>query len=252
MTMSTQIGRPLVTCIVPAFNEAPRIGAVLRVLTVHPMIGRVIVIDDGSTDDTAAIAERFTRVDLIRLWPNGGKTLALAAGFARTEGPYVMLIDSDLTGLDHADLSDLILPVLENRADISISLRGKTSPLWRLIGIDYISGERMLRRDLIAGRLDELSDLPRFGFEVWLNRICVARTARIAIVPWARVDSTAKNLKFGFAPGVLADLRMIADLFRCESPLRLINQIRAMRRLRVVGSRPRIRARKPGGRLTSN
>jgi hypothetical protein len=120
---------------------------------------------------------------------------------------------------------------------MAISLRRNAPGLWHLIGIDYISGERMLPRALIAGRLGELDSLPRFGFEVWLNRICINAGVRIAVVGWSRVHSPIKSRKYGVMNGIVADLRMIADLLRTAGPLQLARQILRMRDLRVrVGS----------------
>jgi len=222
-----------ITCIIPAYNEGPRIKAVLDVVAAHPMIDEIIVVDDGSTDDTTAFASGREKVVLIRLLKNGGKTRALAAGLARARGTYLLLVDSDLIGLGADELTALMLPVLDGRADMAISLRRNAPRLWQLIGIDYISGERMLRRSLIADRLGELDALPRFGFEVWLNRICIDAAARLAVVKWGSVDSPLKSSKYGVLKGIVADLRMIADLLHTAGPLQLVRQIVRMRSLRV-------------------
>ena len=223
-----------VSCIVPAFNEGPRIGAVLAVVAAHPMIDQIIAVDDGSTDDTADIIARQGNVTLVRLTPNVGKTRAVAAGIARATGEHLLLIDSDLTGLDVDDLTALIRPVLEGRADMAISLRRNAPRLWHRIGVDYISGERMLRRSLIAERLDEVQDLPRFGFEVWLNGIFVEAGVGLAVVRWNSVDSPAKIRKHGLRAGMVADLRMLSDLVRGAGPLRLVRQILRMRAMRIA------------------
>ncbi len=116
---------------------------------------------------------------------------------------------------------------------ISISLRENAPRLWRQIGLDYISGERVLPRELLAPHLDALQDLPKFGFEVWLNRLCIERQFRIAVVPWPGVSSPLKSRKLGLRKGLAADAEMMGDIFRTVSPLDAATQIVRMRRLRV-------------------
>ena len=58
---------PGISCIIPAYNEGPRIKAVLDVVAAHPLIDEIIVVDDGSSDDTAALASGREKVVLIRL-----------------------------------------------------------------------------------------------------------------------------------------------------------------------------------------
>lgn len=222
-----------ISCVIPAYNEGPRIKAVLDVVAAHPLIDEIIVVDDGSSDDTAVFTSGREKVRLISLSKNGGKTRALAAGLAQAHGTYLLLVDSDLVGLGVTELTALILPVLDGRADMAISLRRNAPGLWHLIGIDYISGERMLRRSLIADRLAELDALPRFGFEVWLNRICIDAAARLAVVEWSHVDSPMKSHKYGALRGIVADLRMMADLLHSSGPWQLVRQIVRMRNLRV-------------------
>ncbi|WP_116135110.1 glycosyltransferase [Tropicimonas sp. IMCC34043] len=224
---------PRVSCIVPAFNEGPRIGAVLATVTGHPLIDQVIVIDDGSTDDTAAIVEAHEGATLIRMGANGGKTLALAAGIAAADGPLLLLVDADLCGLQAQDLTALLTPVLRGDAGMAISLRRNAPRLWHWIGLDYISGERVLARSLIEGDLTALPDLPRFGFEVWLNGIVVRRQTRLAVVAWPGVDSPAKARKAGLVRGSLMDLGMVLDLVKAAGPMSLLSQILRMRRQRV-------------------
>lgn len=216
------------TCIIPAHNEAPRIARVLRAAAGHPLIDRLLVVDDGSTDGTADLAATFPGVELLRLSPNRGKTAALAAGIARATTPHLMFLDADLTGLIAADLTRLIRPVRDGRARASLSLRGNAPGLWRAIGLDYISGERVVARaDLPA----DLTALPRFGFEVALNRALIARGAPVAVVRWPGVSSPAKALKRGVLPGLAADAGMLADIFRTLGPTGAARQILSLRRL---------------------
>ncbi len=226
---------PGVSCLIPIYNEAARLPGVLAAVAGHPMIDEVLVIDDGSTDDSAAVAAGSPGVTLIRQRRNGGKTRALASGIAQARQPLLLLLDGDLLGLSPDDLSRLIAPVQSGAADISISLRGNAPLLWRLIGLDYISGERVLPRALLPEQPEQLTQLPKFGFEVHLNAACIERGARIAVVRWPGVKSPLKKQKYGLKAGLGADLGMMADIFRTVPPLGLIRQILAMRRLRISG-----------------
>ncbi|MGP3695709.1 glycosyltransferase family 2 protein [Rhodobacter sp. NSM] len=223
------MSRVRVGCLIPAYNEAARIGRVLAVAAGHPLIDRVLVVDDGSTDGTAEVA-RAAGAAVLAMPRNGGKTAAVAAGIEALDCDWLLMLDSDLEGLDREALSALLLPVLRGEAKVSISLRGNAPLVWRLIGLDYISGERVLPRAQLAPRTEALRALPRFGIEVFLNRIWIAEQSRLAIVPWPRVSSPSKARKRGLLRGLLADLAMLADIFRTIPATEAARQILALRR----------------------
>ena len=110
------------TCVIPAYNEQARIGAVLAAVLDHPLIDDVLVVDDGSKDATSDVVRRFPKARLITLAQNGGKTAALARAFAETRSEVILLIDADLVGLSPAHLTALITPVTQGRATMSISV----------------------------------------------------------------------------------------------------------------------------------
>lgn len=223
-----------VSCIIPAYNEAARIADVLASVIGHPLIDEVIVVDDGSGDGTSAVVAQIAAARLITLPKNRGKTAALAVAIAEAKGDLLLLIDADLIGLTPADLTALIAPVLGGQADLAISLRHNAPLIWRAIGLDYISGERVLRRALIAPQLGQLAQLPKFGFEVFLNQLAIATGQRIAVVRWPKVISPLKARKYGWAAGLRADIGMMRDLVQAVSLGGLLCQIIAMRRLRVL------------------
>ena len=218
------------TCLIPAHNEAGRIGAVLRAVSGHPMVGRVLVIDDGSTDGTADVA-RATGVQVIAPPRNLGKTGALILGLQQVTRGHLLLLDADLTGLTADAITSLIAPVAQGRASASLSLRGNAPRIWRRIGIDYITGERVLPHALLADELDRIAALPRFGFEVFLNRLLITAGQPIAVVPWPDVASPSKAAKRGLLRGLQADAAMMADIFRTQGPVDCLRQIAALRRL---------------------
>jgi len=114
---------PLLSIIVPVYNERATIGAVLeRLLSMDlPIAREIIAVDDGSGDGTGAeldaAAARSPLVTALHLERNGGKGLALRTGLARTKGTIVAIQDADLE-LDPAQLAALVEPLLRNEADV--------------------------------------------------------------------------------------------------------------------------------------
>lgn len=224
---------PRFTCLIPAWNEGPRIGAVLAAVARHPRLDQVIVIDDGSTDDTAEVARGFG-VTVLRTPGNFGKTQALLAGLAQASSSHLVLIDADLTGLTAADIDALIQPVIEGRALASLSLRGNAPRTWQALGLDYISGERVIPRSLIDGHQAALARLPRFGFEVFLNRQILAQGGQVAVARWPNVASPAKSAKRGgLWQGIRGDAAMIRDIFATVPVTETLRQIIRLRQRTV-------------------
>lgn len=212
------------TCLIPAYNEAARIGGVLAAVAGHTALTEVIVIDDGSTDATATVARTFG-VRVLATSGNLGKTAALAHGLRHVATSHVLLLDADLLGLTSDDISALIAPVSESRAIASISLRGNAPGLWRLIGLDYISGERALPCDLLQPHLVTCDTLPRFGFEVFLNQLLIASDQPVAVVSLPGVASPSKAAKRGVWGGISADALMMRDIFRTVTLREILGQI---------------------------
>jgi glycosyltransferase involved in cell wall biosynthesis len=114
---------PLLSIIVPVYNERATIGAVLeRLLSIDlPIAREIIAVNDGSGDGTAAeldaAAARSPLITALHLEQNGGKGLALRTGLERTKGSIIAIQDADLE-LDPAQLAALVEPLLRNEADV--------------------------------------------------------------------------------------------------------------------------------------
>lgn len=217
---------PTVSCLIPAWNEAARIGGVLAATSGHPLLTETLVIDDGSTDGTDRVA-RSLGAAVLRQPVNAGKSAAVARGLAAARGEIVLFLDADLQGLTPDHITALLTPLFTGRAEASLSLRRNAPLPWRLIGLDYISGERAMPRALLLPHLDRIAALRGFGLEVFLNDLWIAGNLSVAVVP-LDVQSPLKAAKHGLARGLLGDLRMLADIFRSAGPLRPLRQIAAL------------------------
>src|SRR5882762_5110701 len=79
-----------ISCIIPAYNERVRIGRILEVVTTHPHISEVIVIDDRSTDGTGEVVKRFKDVMLLTQPVNQGKSMAIYDGIRASTGDILL------------------------------------------------------------------------------------------------------------------------------------------------------------------
>lgn len=213
-----------ISCVICAFNEAPRIAAVLAVAAAHPLLHEIIVVDDGSTDNTAGIVKLFPSIKLISYRVNRGKSFAMATGVAAAKYDLLMLLDADLNGLADEHITALATPVLSGEAEVSLSLRQNSLLIFRAIGLDFVSGERVMRKELLSEALEEISGLPRFGIEVFMNRKIIARRLAISVAHWPEVTQSRKTEKLGYWKGIRAEWRMIADLLQVVYPVLLISQ----------------------------
>lgn len=109
-----------VAALIPAHDEADRIAATVRAALSIPEVTRAVVVDDGSTDNTAELAER-AGAKVVRLSRNVGKGAALDVGASRVENAdIVLLLDGDL-GETAAQGALLLAPVLEGSAQMSVA-----------------------------------------------------------------------------------------------------------------------------------
>ncbi|POX38845.1 bi-functional transferase/deacetylase [Streptomyces sp. Ru73] len=139
-----------VTVLVPAYNEEAGIAATVHSLlaSTHPEL-QIVVIDDGSTDSTAAIAEAIDdpRVQVVRQ-PNGGKPSALNTGLAHTRYDIVVMVDAD-TVFEPEALTRLVQP-LAHPAVGAVSGNTKVGNRRRLLGrwqhLEYVIGFNLDRR----------------------------------------------------------------------------------------------------------
>lgn len=211
--------------IVPAYNEADTILEVLSQLASLDCVKEIIVVDDGSQDDTQAKVRGFNSplVKLIEMPANEGKTAAVRRGIAEVQGEITIIQDADLE-YDPSEIPAVIEPILAQRADVVYGSRFLVRKTARVLyfyhylankGLTFLSNSltNLNMTDIEtcykAFRTPLLKDLPLtshgFGMEVEITAMISKTKARIYEVPISYYGRTyEEGKKVGFTDGLMA------------------------------------------------
>jgi glycosyltransferase involved in cell wall biosynthesis len=107
--------------VVPCLNEAPSVERVVTTLRAQPLLSRVIVVDNGSSDGTGEIARR-AGADVVREERRGYGYACWAGVQAAAEADVIVLLDGDAAD-DPGDLPRILAPLLSGQADLVVGSR---------------------------------------------------------------------------------------------------------------------------------
>ena len=208
-----------VSAVIPAYNEEKTVANVINTLKQVPLINEIIVVNDGSYDQTSRAAESCG-VRVINLSQNKGKGAAVKAGVDHCSGAVILLLDADLIGLSPAHVIRLLTPVIRDERDTTIGvfcngrirtdLAHKISP--------YLSGQRALKRTI----LDQISHLEAsgYGIEMALTRYVEKNRIRTGIVQLEDMTHIMKEEKYGLIRGLGERMKMYWHILKGLKPAR--------------------------------
>ena len=224
-----------VSFLIPAYNEDATIGEVLDRVEALELDKQVIVVDDGSTDDTPAILERWQAGGdgrLVLSQRNRGKGAAIRAAIPHVDGEIAVIQDADME-YDPADVPQLIEPIERGVADVVFGSRltggrpQRAYLFWHLVGNRFLSlvtnvlynttlhdmetGYKAFRADVLRSldlRHDDFAIEPEITAKVCLRRL---RIYELPIAYYGRTYAEGKKITWrdGFkALGVLVSVRL--------------------------------------------
>ncbi|MFH0836762.1 MAG: HAD-IB family phosphatase [Candidatus Aenigmatarchaeota archaeon] len=178
-----------ISCIIPAFNEESTIINVIRNVKKVKVIDEIIVVDDGSTDNTYKNV-KSEGVRVIKHTQNKGKGAAIKTGVSHSSGDIILFIDADLCSISPKKIASILQPIENDEADfVKTSFnraRGRVTelvvkPLFKVIFpfIKFnqpLSGQFAIKRDLFK----ELKIEDKWGVDVQILLQLVKKGVRIA------------------------------------------------------------------------
>jgi glycosyltransferase involved in cell wall biosynthesis len=202
-----------VSFLIPAYNEEATIAEVLERIGRLGLDAQIVVVDDGSRDRTAAIAEEHGATVIRQA--NAGKGAAIRAAITVMDGDIAVIQDADME-YDPAEVPELIEPIVRGVADVVYGSRlrgGKAQRaylFWHLVGNRFLSmltsvlynttlsdmetGYKAFRTDVLRS-LDLRED--RFGIEPEITAQICKRRLRVYELPisyYGRTFAEGKNI----------------------------------------------------------
>lgn len=201
------------SAIIPAYNEAERIAAVIEPLLRAEQVGEIIIVDDKSTDETAEVAKQYD-VKVIELERNYGKATALEHGVRAASLDVLLFFDADLIGLKPSHADFLISLFEEKELDMLVGIfrNGRLNTDIAQVIAPYLSGQRVIHRR----HWDKLSehDKLEFGVEMALTKLSIKENWSEERVFLDGVTHVMKEEKRGFSEGFKERLHMYGDIIR--------------------------------------
>ncbi|MGI6372982.1 MAG: glycosyltransferase family 2 protein [Caldicoprobacterales bacterium] len=181
--------------IIPAYNEAANLAITLRALKKVPIIKDILVVDDGSWDETGDIAVK-EGVNLLSLDKNQGKGNALQMGVKHLNNRIIVFLDADI-GDTATEATKLIYPILRDEAEVTIGkidftpgkggfgfVKGLSRVGFKsLTGKEccsVLSGQRAFKREVLA---HELLSYRGYGIEFGMTVDLALKDVRIMEIP---------------------------------------------------------------------
>ncbi|MBC8104042.1 MAG: glycosyltransferase family 2 protein [Cytophagales bacterium] len=205
--------RVKVCAVIPAYNEGKRILPVLNTLDAAASVHEILVVDDGSLDDTFAVACSHPacetgRIRVLQHNPNRGKGAAMRTGAETTSAEVIVFFDADLVGLTPAHVNSVVLPVASGRAAMALGVfrGGRGATTLAQILAPNISGQRAIRRDVFQS----IPCLTKagYGVELAITNYVLGEGLPITRVVLNDVTHPMKEEKLGFFRGAASRMRM--------------------------------------------
>lgn len=207
-----------VSAIVPAYNEEKNIRRVLEVLEKAQILGiisEIIVIDDGSEDETSKKALNFG-IKLLRITENRGKARAMSEGLKIATGDFSLFIDADLVGLNVEHVLKLIKTIQEKGNCMAIArfTNGRLSTdIAHTLNIDC-SGQRVAKTEVFKKVFATIKKINRvrYGIENIITGRLKDFEIQPVIVEWEGVSQVLKEEKWGFFMGSYLRVKMYVSM----------------------------------------
>lgn len=202
---------PVIDAVIPARNEGRTVADVVAAVRGCSYVREVIVVDDGSSDDTADRAAAAGAKVVRRDGSEGSKAHAMEVGVDTSDAEAFLFVDADLLGLTSRHLDEICEPFVSGRATMSLGTFDYGFWNWLVLRFPPTSGERVVPRWVFEAVPPDKRE--GYTIEVFINEVVTeARKLTVARV-MAGVTHRTKRDKFGRLEGYKRTWEMFWELW---------------------------------------
>ena len=236
---SNPVSSLFVSCLIPAYNEGANIGRVLEVAQKLSFLDEIIVLDDGSSDNTAEVVRQYQRknsaLKLLTSPANCGKTMTIQRGVGACRGDVVVLLDADLINLTPPNVFKLVSAIKDETCDLAILERaGDRRAIWGWTNCArFFGGERAFRKQDFLQM--ELPAQGGFLLEIIMNLHFIRRRKRIRTIFCENLFTLHDYRKKGLRQGFLHYWKMSAEILAVSGLINFLKQVYHIEEDRLAG-----------------
>ena len=218
-----------VSCLIPAYNEGANIGRVLEVVQALPCLDEIIVLDDGSSDNTAEVVQQYQKkssnLKLLTSAANCGKTTAIQKGVNACRGNIIVMLDADLIDLKPENVRKLVAAIKDETYDLVILDRaGDRKAIWGWTDCArFFGGERAFRKEDFLQI--EFPAQARFRLEIIMNLTFIRQKKKIKTVYCDNLFTLHDYDKKGFRDGLKHYLEISGEILAFSGLINFLKQV---------------------------
>ncbi len=209
-----------ISALIPAYNEAPRIAYVLEVACKYPFFNEIVVVNDGSTDNTADVIKTFKKkcpkLVFVNLKKNRGKTGAVKQGIKKAKGDLIVMLDADLENLKQEYLDKMIYFVASKQYGMAILDRftDRMNPFGLIGTARLLGGERAFwKKDF---EKVDLSNVKNYSLEATLNLYFLRNNKKVRTVLAPDLKAKWQFSKWGLKEGLKRYIKEFWEVYKAS------------------------------------
>lgn len=199
-----------VSIVICVFNEETTIEDVIKACVEYNPNSEILVIDDGSTDDTQKLVMDLNKsLDFryVKMDENQGKSYAMAKGVKEASHDIILFFDADVTGIKKEHFEKILEPLYSDEADMILGQPSETLIDYRVNPFKGLTGERALHKKDIVPILDDIREIS-FGVETYINLYFKAHGKRIKYII---MDGLTHPTKYKKTSAVKATVELLSE-----------------------------------------